>query len=131
MPAVQRAAHPGELHRLCARVLLRFLEGGRPKLAAYTPPSEGEAASDAHANDTEAAVGGWASLQADAAPDEVHWFSIRLERRRFPWLWRRGAPQRLISSLEMLGLVFLIMLLASLRKGTWRAQVRFRAITEC
>ena len=126
--AVTRAGRPGALHRMIAQLLLKLIAEAPCRKASYVPPSPGEAASDAHATDTEAAIGGWATLSPTATKSEVYWFSISLQRARFPWIWDRGScPKRLIGAVEFLAVVFLIKLVASLKPGPWHILSRVQS----
>ena len=78
----------------------------------FHEPWPGLAASDAKATDCEAIIGGWLCESSPVRKRDCRWFSIWLTKRRFPWIWQReNDPKRVISALEMLGLVFLMRLL--------------------
>ena len=70
----------------------------------------GSGASDAKATSDYACIGGWWSDHDPPAMTEAVWFSERVERARFPWVFDRVSPQRRIGALEMLGSVILLRL---------------------
>ena len=66
------------------------------------------AATDAGANDTDATIGGWYSLQRDAAKHEVHWFSQRLHRDTDPWAFSKDTPKQCIAAIELYASMLLL-----------------------
>ena len=57
---------------------------------------------DAKAEGEDVGIGGW-ECRGNKAPSEARWFSIKVTRQNFPWVFARGEPFRLIASLELLG----------------------------
>jgi hypothetical protein len=65
-------------------------------------------ASDAGANDTSAAIGGWFSFSQSFDKASVNWFMQDITALEFPWLYDKGSPQKRIAALEMLATVQLV-----------------------
>ena len=66
---------------------------------------------DAKAAGEEIVIGGWETwgrLEQKAA----RWFSIRLNRKNAPWAYLKGDPFRSIASLELVGVLAAVMILA-------------------
>ena len=112
--ATTRAGTPGLIHKIVARFCIGLLKVTPAPTARFFSPFPGECAADAKATPTEAVIGGWASLGPHPTKLECWWFSIKLSRDRFPWVWAKGTPQRIIAALEMLATVFLVRLVGKL-----------------
>ncbi len=74
--------------------------------------SEGHGASDAHASDTDARIGGWWSLESTPIKSSCRWFSVELTKENAACAYET-TPQRVISTLEMLGSRLLLELAAN------------------
>ena len=66
---------------------------------------------DAKAAGTDVAVGGWVS-RGRQTTQEAKWFAVRLNRNNAPWAFARGEPFRVVASLELLGVLLGLMVLA-------------------
>ena len=64
--------------------------------------------SDAGADDSRAAIGGWFSLSPNFDKSTVYWFMEDITVHNFPWLYDKGSPQKRIAALEMLATVRLV-----------------------
>ena len=66
---------------------------------------------DAKAAGEEIVIGGW---ETGVAPDQkkARWFSFHLSRRTAPWAYLRGDPFRNIATLELIGVLVAVMVLA-------------------
>ena len=56
-------------------------------------------------------IGGWLSVSSPKTKD-ARWFSVQLTRKSAPWAFARGEPFRTIASLEVLGSLVGMMVLA-------------------
>ena len=65
---------------------------------------------DAKAAGNEVAIGGWVSRGGTPA-GKARWFACKLDQRNAPWAFARGEPFRVISSLELLGVLVGVMTL--------------------
>ena len=72
---------------------------------------------DARAEGEDVVIGGWLS-QDGRTTQEAPWFSIRITRKDFPWIWSRGEPGRNIAALELLATLFCVVLFADNFKGS-------------
>ena len=81
---------------------------------------------DARAEGEEVVIGGWLS-QGGRSTQDAPWFSIRVTRKAFPWIWSRGEPGRNIAALELLATLFCIVLFAGSFKGT---QIAITGLTD-
>ena len=80
-------------------------------------------------------LGGWVSEGPGPDRGSCWWFSVSLDRRRFPWVWQKGDPKRVIASLEMLALVLLARLLGKVlehldARSSGHARIRFSGLTD-
>ena len=104
-------ATPGKLVRFLATMMQGMLkQEARP----IFPLEESErvwGASDAGANSSRAAIGGWFSKSPDPRQDEVHWFAYELTPDMVPWAYKGVTPKRRIAALEMLGSLVLVKLM--------------------
>ena len=85
---------------------------------------------DAKAAGEDIVIGGW---ETGAAPDteSAKWFSFRLNRRVAPWAYLKGDPFRNIATLELIGVLVAVMVLAP--SSTWAsgsAAVTLTALTD-
>ena len=67
---------------------------------------------DAKAEGEDVGIGGW-ECRGNKGPSEARWFSIKVMRQSFPWVFARGEPFRLIASLEFLGTLMCWMVFGS------------------
>ena len=72
---------------------------------------------DARADGEDVVIGGWLS-QDGRSTKEAPWFSVRITRKAFPWIWCRGEPGRNIAALELLATLFCVVLFADSFKGS-------------
>ena len=72
---------------------------------------------DARAEGEDVVVGGWLSKDG-RQPGDAPWFSVRITRSDFPWIWCRGEPGRNIATLELLGTLLCVVLFAKDFRGT-------------
>ena len=66
---------------------------------------------DAKAEGDTVVIGGWLSQNGTRTTD-ARWFSVQLTRKSAPWAFARGEPFRTIASLEVLGSLVGMMVLA-------------------
>ena len=72
---------------------------------------------DARAEGEDVVIGGWLS-QGGLLPAQAPWFSVRVTRHAFPWIWCRGEPGRNIAALELLGTLLCVVLFAGKFTGS-------------
>ena len=85
---------------------------------------------DAKAAGEEIVIGGW---ETGLSPDQrtARWFSFRLNRKIAPWAYLRGDPFRNIATLELIGVLAAVMVLAP--GSNWArggAKVTLTALTD-
>ena len=85
---------------------------------------------DAKAAGEDIVIGGW---ETGSSPDTetARWFSFRLNRKIAPWAYLKGDPFRNIATLELIGVLVAVMVLAP--ESTWAggsAAVTLTALTD-
>lgn len=63
---------------------------------------------DAKADAGVVSIGGWESFSG-CPPNRARWFSVKLTRKNAPWIYVKGEPFKIISSLELLAITVGIM----------------------
>ena len=56
---------------------------------------------DAKAEGGSVALGGW-ECRGGVPPSKARWFAIEVNKKNFPWVFRKGEPFRAIATLELL-----------------------------
>jgi hypothetical protein len=117
MVALKGRGRPGSLLRMVAKTLrlIILLECNLPPPYKSTDRIYG--ATDAGADDSKAAVGGWFSDKQNPDKAEVWWFMEEATQKEHPWAFSRGSPQRRNSSLELYGTIILVKLILKLRNN--------------
>lgn len=63
---------------------------------------------DAAADHDGIAIGGW-EVYGGVGTKEARWFSLRITRQNFPWLYAKGEPFRTIAASELLAVTIAVM----------------------
>ena len=105
---------PSQLLRLLTKSILGLCSLPTCQLSPYRSSSDVIGASDAGADDTRAAIGGWFSVSQQFDKSSVYWFMKDVTSSEFPWLFDKGSPQKRIAALEMLATVSLVKTILSL-----------------
>jgi hypothetical protein len=96
----------------CLRADARLCVEGEPPPRPYP-----DFRADAKAEGDEVVLGGW--LSKDGCPaSKALWFSVRISRSAFPWIWARGEPSRSIAALELLATLFCVILFSGHLKAS-------------
>ena len=66
---------------------------------------------DAKAEGQLVRLGGWECIEG-TQPARARWFAVELNRQNAPWAFARGEPVRVVASLELLGVLLGLMVLA-------------------
>eukprot|EP00435_Cladocopium_sp_Y103_P031543 s616_g8.t1 len=72
---------------------------------------------DAKADAGMVSIGGWESFSG-CPPSHARWFSVRLTRQNAPWIYVKGEPFKIISSLELLAITVALMVFGPDAKWT-------------
>ena len=104
---------------LCDKVKVDCLRSDARLFLDGTPPTKvhSDFRADARADGDDVVIGGWLS-QDGRSTWEASWFSVRITRKAFPWIWCRGEPGRNIAALELLATLFCVVLFADNFKGS-------------
>jgi hypothetical protein len=89
----------------------------------------GTGASDAHADEHEAGIGGWWCPTQPPRLEHCFWFSQRLTKDLIPWIHRRDTPKQFIATFELLATAILLEL-AAWHKGTGHLRFSAPAFTD-
>jgi len=108
MRVLKRRGRPSTFLRILTKSMLGLCFLPVIHLSPYRPSSMIVGASDAGANDTSAAIGGWFSFSQSFDKASVNWFMQDITALEFPWLYDKGSPQKRIAALEMLATVQLV-----------------------
>jgi hypothetical protein len=92
---------------MVAQIARAFLNNNCRTPTEFYERYSGRCASDAHATETEASLGGWISDHDPPQKWNCDWFAIKLDPSVTPWVWARKEPKRVIAALELLGLALL------------------------
>ena len=68
---------------------------------------------DAAADQDGISIGGW-EVYGGVSPKEARWFSLKITRKNFPWLYAKGEPFRTIAASELLAVTVAVIVF---RKG--------------
>jgi hypothetical protein len=108
MAVLKNKGRPSNFLRILTRSIIGLCLQPVIHFSPYRPSSMVFGSSDAGANDTRAAIGGWFSLSSDFDKSTVYWFMEDITALNFPWLYDKGSPQKRIAALEMLATVRLV-----------------------
>lgn len=78
---------------------------------------------DAAADHDGISIGGW-EVYGGLPPEEARWFSVKVTRKTFPWLYLKGEPFRTIAAAELLAVTIAVMVFKEEAKW-WRSDGRF------
>lgn len=122
----------GAVHRQVSTFMQTLLHEHHYKYFAFGMRLPGMAASDASASkEGRAGVGGWIDFVTPPSKQRAMWFSVELDKAVHEWAWaKQGEPHRVISTLEMLGVLLLIRLLSSVGLRGRHCVVNFAGIID-
>ena len=92
----------------------------------------GMAASDASATkEGEACLGGWIDFVQPPSKQRAVWYSVPLDRTVHRWAWaKQGEPHRVISTVELMAVLLLIHLMASVGLRGRHCVLNFKGVID-
>ena len=116
------------------RLILEFL-GERLKeastvLCQVEVDAEGEIfRGDARASEEDAEIGAW-ECRGGVAPEHARWFSMKITKEHFPWVFHKNDPKRVIAALELLTTLIAVMVFIPEGERQQHALVRISGSTD-